>query len=585
MLALALAAVSYNLAFGLMGAMASYDSKLPYTVITSAARAAIKPEDLEATRSTRRLLLVVVDGLRADSSEQMPFVNELRAKGFSGVLRVGQPSYSKPGYAAISTGARQDVTGVILNEFQGETPAETIWSVAREYGLTTATVADEWWTELAGPVITYDHNYPDVAFSQQDLDDRTNAQAIKSLSEEQTDLTLVHYAATDETAHENGGANSEEYKAAAAHIDGLIEQLAAQLDLTRDTVIVTADHGHLAKNPGVGSGHGGWEEEVLEVPLVAAGAGIQPGKLEGIQPEVNLTPTMAALLGIRVPAESQGQIMFEMLTAPLSTKAKLAVARAKVMAPFASAYMAKYRQGAYQFDTSAAEKALQAGQYQQALDAADPVKVIQALDAALPTAAAAGRKARIWSFALGLLAVAILVAALTRQARSVEMGAPMGKVTTLRALHMIVDHMICYLLVDYLAYRFGLGATYSLGALPGTDIPALMRFFFYPALAGVLVTGIWNLALAWKKTRIERVVAVEIAIGSGLAASLLMVIIGFWWVDASLAILPDFHMAYITLAHMLKLVFLAVPALLLPITAAVLPRAKSTGKPAAKSAA
>src|SRR5262249_36310667 len=63
-----------------------------------------------------------------------------------------------------------------------------------------------------------------------------------------------------------------EYRAAAAAVDAMLRRTLAGLDLARDTVIVTADHGHVA--PG---GHSGDEPEVSHVPLVLAGSGILRG--------------------------------------------------------------------------------------------------------------------------------------------------------------------------------------------------------------------------------------------------------------------------------------------------------------------
>ena len=74
----------------------------------------------------------------------------------------------------------------------------------------------------------------------------------------------------------------------------------AGIDLTRDTVIVTADHGHVSRG-----GHGGAEPEVSSVPLVLAGKGIVPGASARNAQLVDVAPTVAALLGVPAPGQDR----------------------------------------------------------------------------------------------------------------------------------------------------------------------------------------------------------------------------------------------------------------------------------------
>src|SRR5262249_13408905 len=90
-----------------------------------------------------------------------------------------------------------------------------------------------------------------------------------------------------------------------------------QIDLTKDTVLVTADHGH--RDSG---GHGGDEPACLSVPMVAAGAGIRAGRF-GPARLVDVAPTVAALLGLPVPAASQGQPLVDMLSLERHAQATL----------------------------------------------------------------------------------------------------------------------------------------------------------------------------------------------------------------------------------------------------------------------
>src|SRR5690606_28308498 len=109
--------------------------------------------------------------------------------------------------------------------------------------------------------------------------------------------------------HDYGGL-SEEYLRVVEAADACLERLTAALDDGETTFVVTADHGHIDRR-GAG-GHGGSEPEVRRVPLVLEGRGTSHA--QAIEAEqVDIAPTIAALLGLPLPANNQGRILFEAL--------------------------------------------------------------------------------------------------------------------------------------------------------------------------------------------------------------------------------------------------------------------------------
>ena len=81
-----------------------------------------------------------------------------------------------------------------------------------------------------------------------------------------------------------------------------------EIDLETDTVIVLSDHGHIDAG-----GHGGQDAVVLAEPFVIAGMGAKTG----IQTEINMVdvaPTIAALLGVRLPASAQGMVRTDLVS-------------------------------------------------------------------------------------------------------------------------------------------------------------------------------------------------------------------------------------------------------------------------------
>lgn len=87
-----------------------------------------------------------------------------------------------------------------------------------------------------------------------------------------------------------------------ARVGEFLDRLAADPVLREALIVVTADHGESFRH-GYGS-HGGLRlpEEVIRVPLIIAGPGITPGVDIQLREQVDLVPTLAALLGSEPPA-------------------------------------------------------------------------------------------------------------------------------------------------------------------------------------------------------------------------------------------------------------------------------------------
>jgi len=258
----------------------------------------VPPADLTARRTdpapahaSGRVVLVIVDGLRRD---RLPLLGLAHVSGWERAactLRTVLPSFSRPAYVALSTGVPPELSGAHTNDHEGPARLESIWDVARGAGLTTRVWADgtDWWLEL----------FPDAFVHPLIVPKGDFAAAVAPLVPGERDLLLLHYVAADDEAHDHGiGAAYEREVRAAGE---LVRALMTRLDPTRDTVIVTADHGHIDRG-----GHGGPEPEVMAVPLVALGRGLADAPAcEGAL--VDVAPTIAALIGVPPPAASVGR--------------------------------------------------------------------------------------------------------------------------------------------------------------------------------------------------------------------------------------------------------------------------------------
>ena len=262
-------------------------------------------------RVTHRVVLVVVDGLRLDRSRKLKFLNELRARGADFDCLAGTPSYSRPGRATLATGSWPDVHGVTSNRHTGTIPIDNIFRSARHVGDDVAVAGSDIWRDLFAQDLTgatvvestlaeERGGFPRVEPQMQNFE----RDAARRMAASGARLTVLDLVIPDYAAHEFG-ARSPQYVRASLETDRTLGLLVGALNLYTTTLVVTSDHGHLD-----GGGHGGEEVEVLQIPLVLVGRGIREG-FAGSARQVDVAPTIAALLGLPIPAGAEGRPLME----------------------------------------------------------------------------------------------------------------------------------------------------------------------------------------------------------------------------------------------------------------------------------
>jgi hypothetical protein len=257
-------------------------------------------EQLDETRGrasndpvrTKRVVFVIVDGLREDVSRNMPGLQQLRKNGFDAVVRTGQPSLSFPNWTTLLSGAPQRISGVNTNWFEGLVPVETLMDTALRSKQTVVVSGPKDFEQLygvqrAGHVFLKDWT-KDSYMSAEIVDN-----AIRLSGEASPTLTIVLLPDIDEAGHAFGG-SSKEYLDVSRRVDADISRLVGALQDDRTAFVVASDHGHISTG-----GHGGWESEVVNVPAVFAGTGIRFGKGTGSQDQI--APTVAFLSGLPAP--------------------------------------------------------------------------------------------------------------------------------------------------------------------------------------------------------------------------------------------------------------------------------------------
>jgi hypothetical protein len=255
-----------------------------------------------------RIVLVIVDGLRADVSAKMPALGTLRQHGSDLTLLASQPSLSYPDWTNILSGAPQRISGVTTNGFHQRVPVETLLDVAISSGERTVIVGPSSLQYLFGAGRAdgrYFRDYQPGRYVSSEM----VVHAVQLTTAIKPGFVLVHFPDVDEAGHAYG-ASSPQYLEAAMKVDTDLSVLVNALQDGHTTFVVVSDHGHVA-----GGGHGGWEPEVVNVPAVLAGPGVALGRGTGRMED--LAPTVAAVAGLPAPRDALGRILPGVLsTAP-----------------------------------------------------------------------------------------------------------------------------------------------------------------------------------------------------------------------------------------------------------------------------
>jgi hypothetical protein len=332
---------------GLSGSEFMDDLDRPLTAL-AAATPVVEPPPTPPL--AERVVIVIIDGLRYDVSRDLPFLNELRARGIDGRARAQYPTFSRPGYVNILTGVPPAFSGVRTNRFRGAVRVDSLMDRLRDAAPRGARLRAGFASDydpmprlfLRPRTMPLEPSEEDVDLTlmdeptaeawrraihtdlRGDFDDPRYApwpggfrEAARGVLAAHDTLAVLLIGVVDAAGHEYGGIEPE-YRAAAFEADAALRAVASGLDLSRDAIIVVADHGHTD-----GGGHGGLEPTVVDVPFVMAGAGV----VSGAKPEIELmdvAPTAAVLLGVPAPGHGLGKTALAALRLTPEAAARIA---------------------------------------------------------------------------------------------------------------------------------------------------------------------------------------------------------------------------------------------------------------------
>jgi len=255
------------------------------------------PESERGSEAATRTVLVVIDGLRLDSSREMGTLNLLRGYGADLVLTAPQPSLSYPNWTTVLSGAPPHVSGVVTNWHEGRAPVETLFDTAAASGIRTVFVGPSDFDQLFGVADKVEGSFM-REWDEEYLSATYVDEALRLAQLHDPQLLVIHLPDIDEAGHAAGG-DSEEYAHAVARVDQDLGRLVNGLQDGATVFAIVTDHGHIGSG-----GHGGWESEVTSVPGVFAGPGIR--LRTGTASLIDVAPTISVLSGAAPPRHSAG---------------------------------------------------------------------------------------------------------------------------------------------------------------------------------------------------------------------------------------------------------------------------------------
>lgn len=274
----------------------------------------------------RRVIVVVLDGLRPDAIDAYDLVNvrQLMQLGASSrSARTVSPSLTWPALTSLLTGAdpcRHQILSDTLHLPKSKTTLHPMPELLMKAGFPCSAFLGDVPAvyRIFGTRIGERLGFSHVRFGGQTACE-VLFHARKQVESQRRGLIFMHWSDADRAGHAHGWM-SPRYGQAACALDTALGMLAATVDIESDphtVIIALADHG----GGGIDErNHEGDHPLNTTIPLAIAGGGIQPRDL-GAVGLLDLPPTILWLLGQGTPASYCGRVLTELSAAPAESAA------------------------------------------------------------------------------------------------------------------------------------------------------------------------------------------------------------------------------------------------------------------------
>lgn len=268
-------------------------------------------------RSIRRVIVIVLDGLRPDAIQTLGLsqVARLADRGASTLEGATvAPSVTAACMASLLTGVRPATHGVQSTRFhipRSRGLMRPLPRVLAEAGYPSSGFMCRvpWLMRGIARRIAGRLGVGTTGFHGTHADD-VLAGAARTLRAQRHGLILLHWPDCDDAGHDHGWM-SEAYQRAAHGLDDALGHLLAEVDLTRtsDTMVIAmADHGGGGT---VATDHDSAHPLDRTIPIMVAGGGIEPGSLRDGAHLLDVPPTVLRALHVPVPPSYDGRPLID----------------------------------------------------------------------------------------------------------------------------------------------------------------------------------------------------------------------------------------------------------------------------------
>jgi hypothetical protein len=267
--------------------------------------------------NVRRIVLVVLDGLRPDAVEAFGMRHLARlARRSAHTLeaRTVAPSVTAACMASLFSGVSPDVHGLRSERFhipRARGRIDLLPRILAEAALPSSAFVRQVPMFMRGTAtrIARHLGFTHSAFIAGGASAVMGA-ALDTVLTQREGLIVMHWPDCDQAGHDHGWM-SEPYGRAAHLLDGTLGALLGVLDLEHDpstVLIALADHG------GGGTVHDHHDSDHpldRTIPVVIAGRAVEPGRLGGTVTLLDVPATIPWALGLTVPASYGGRPLVE----------------------------------------------------------------------------------------------------------------------------------------------------------------------------------------------------------------------------------------------------------------------------------
>ncbi|MNC32852.1 phosphoglyceromutase [compost metagenome] len=267
-----------------------------------------------------KLVVVVLDGLRYDAARKfLGYMEHLVEQGIASCYQVQSqlPSLSRPLYEVLLTGTPVSQNGITANHIVRLSQEQSVFHLATKSGLTTATAAYHWVSELYNSApfnpLTDRHQHDEtkpighgIFYCEDHYPDShlfMDAEHLRTAYD--PNFLYIHSMNIDDMGHKHGG-DSKQYEGAVRGADGMLATLVPLWKAQGYHVMITADHGMNDNGQ-----HGGTDSQERNVPLYVLGELPIPSSLlqqEALLSQLYVAPLMCHYLGI---TPSQAMLTWE----------------------------------------------------------------------------------------------------------------------------------------------------------------------------------------------------------------------------------------------------------------------------------